>query len=65
MLSVQNLLFNVTFIKRIIEVEGTMGPIKITGEWISILKATNDVMENPSVLKCEWKELWEKKNALR
>ena len=49
----------------IVDVEGTMGPIKIAGEWMSILKATNDVMENPSILKCEWKELWEKKNALR
>jgi lariat debranching enzyme len=48
----------------IADIEGTMGPIKIAGEWISILKATGDVMENPSLLKCDWKELWAEKQPL-
>ena len=48
----------------IAEVEGTAGPLKIAGEWISILKATNDLMENPSLLKCNWEDEWEKRKPL-
>lgn len=40
------------------DVDGKMGPIKYTGQWISILKATGKYMEDPSLLKCDWKQLW-------
>ena len=46
---------------RIAEIEGNVGPIKIAGEWISILKATSDLMEDPDLLKCNWEEEWKKR----
>ena len=41
------------------EIEGEMSPLKYRGEWISILRATGEIMRNPGILKerC-WNELW-------
>ena len=48
----------------IADVEGTAGPLKISGEWISILQATNDLIENPELLRCNWEEEWAKRTPL-
>ena len=49
----------------IADVEGKIGELKISGEWISILQATNDLMENPNLLKTDWGKEWGKRMPLK
>jgi len=47
----------------IIDFEGNPGELKYRGEWISILKATGQEMENPDILRSiDWNERW---NSIR
>lgn len=44
------------------DIEGSVGELKYRGEWISILKATTEEMDDPSILRnCDWEEKWNSK----
>jgi len=46
----------------IYNIEGTMGPIMYRGMWLSILKATENEMKSPKILKgANWSDLWSQK----
>lgn len=43
----------------VFDIDGTPGPIKYTGEWIAILRATSKYMEDPSILRnVNWENEW-------